>query len=106
MAKTIGVTEARSNFSAIVNAVLSEKDTYVVSNQGKPAVAVIPAELLPVLEAAQESQRQQAVARVRRFVAGQSPEIDKADIDQLNENEFLDFMNVLVHAARTVPDAE
>jgi prevent-host-death family protein len=46
LGKLIGLTEARSKLSDIVNAVMYERDTYIISKQGKPAVAVVPLEIL------------------------------------------------------------
>jgi prevent-host-death family protein len=46
LGKQIGLTEARSKLSDIVNDVLYERDTYIISKQGKPAVAVVPLEVL------------------------------------------------------------
>jgi prevent-host-death family protein len=46
MEKVIGLTEARSKLSDIVNEVMYERDTYIISKQGKPAVAVVPLEIL------------------------------------------------------------
>lgn len=46
MEKVIGLTEARSKLSDIVNGVMYERDTYIISKQGKPAVAVVPLEIL------------------------------------------------------------
>jgi len=46
MEKEIGLTEARSRLSEIVSDVLYERDTYIISKQGKPAVAVVPLNVL------------------------------------------------------------
>ena len=46
MQKTLGLTEARSKLSEIINSVLYERDTYIISKQGKPAVAVVPLDVL------------------------------------------------------------
>ena len=54
MEKVIGLSEARSNLSTIVNDVQYERDTYIISRQGKPAVAVVP---LEILERYQEERR-------------------------------------------------
>ena len=42
MEKMIGLTEARKQFSGIVNEVMYQGDTYVIEKQGKPAAAVVP----------------------------------------------------------------
>jgi prevent-host-death family protein len=46
MEKIIGLTEARNKLSDIVNEVMYGRDTYIISKQGKPAVAVVPLEIL------------------------------------------------------------
>ena len=46
MQKVLGLTEARGKLSEIVNGVLYERDTYIISKQGKPAVAVVPVDVL------------------------------------------------------------
>lgn len=46
MQRQIGLTEARGKLSEIVNGVLYERDTYIISKQGKPAAAVVPLDIL------------------------------------------------------------
>ncbi|MCB0047710.1 MAG: type II toxin-antitoxin system Phd/YefM family antitoxin [Caldilineaceae bacterium] len=46
MQKELGLTEARSRLSEMINDVLYRRDTYVISKQGKPAAAVAPLEVL------------------------------------------------------------
>ena len=46
MQKKLGLTEARGKLSEIVNGVLYDRDTYVISKQGKPAAAVVPLDIL------------------------------------------------------------
>jgi prevent-host-death family protein len=45
MEKKLGVTEARREFSTIVERVQHEGDTYIVSRHGRPAVAVVPVQV-------------------------------------------------------------
>lgn len=45
MAKKLGVTEARKEFSSIVEQVQYRGDSYVISRYGKPAAAVVPIEV-------------------------------------------------------------
>ena len=45
MEKTLGVTEARKEFAAIVEQVQYQGDTYIISRHGKPAVAVVPVQV-------------------------------------------------------------
>ena len=46
MQKKLGLTEARGKLSEIVNGVLYDRDTYIISKQGKPAAAVVPIDIL------------------------------------------------------------
>ena len=45
MEKLLGVTEAREQFSNIVERVQHQGDSYVISRYGKPAAAVVPVEV-------------------------------------------------------------
>ena len=42
MEKALGVTQARSEFSTIVEQVQHQGDTYIIKRHGKPAAAVVP----------------------------------------------------------------
>jgi prevent-host-death family protein len=55
MEKVLGVTQARSEFSAIVEQVQYQGDTYIISRHGKPAAAVAP---IQVYEAWKQERRQ------------------------------------------------
>ena len=55
MAKALGVTEARRQFSNIVEQVQHQGRAYVVERYGKPAAAVVPVE---VYERWQREQRE------------------------------------------------
>lgn len=46
MQQQFGLTEARGKLSEIINGVLYERDTYIISKQGKPAAAVVPLDIL------------------------------------------------------------
>lgn len=45
MDKTIALTEARRQFSEIVNEVMYRNSSYVIEKQGKPAAAIVPLEI-------------------------------------------------------------
>jgi prevent-host-death family protein len=45
MEKKLGVTEARKQFSTIVEQVEHRGDTYIINRYGKPAAAVVPVEV-------------------------------------------------------------
>jgi prevent-host-death family protein len=42
MERELGVTEARKEFSDLVEKVQYQGDTYIISRHGKPAAAVVP----------------------------------------------------------------
>ncbi len=46
MQKQLGLSEARGRLSQIINGVLYDRDTYIISKQGKPAAAVVPIDIL------------------------------------------------------------
>ena len=46
MQKQLGLSEARGRLSQIINGVLYDRDTYIISKQGKPAAAVVPLDVL------------------------------------------------------------
>ena len=78
MEKVIGLTEARSTLSTIVNDVQYEQDTYIISRQGKPAVAVVP---LEILERYQEERRK--LFAVIDEVQAQNEEADPDELMQI-----------------------
>jgi prevent-host-death family protein len=92
MEKQIGLTEARGKFSDIVNEVLYQGDTYVISKQGKPAVAVVP---LNVLEQWRK-QREKVFAVIDRIHLRNAD----APAAQMDEEEFMDTINDLVSEVR------
>ena len=42
MERKLGLTEARQNFSELVEGVQYRGDTYIINRHGKPAAAVVP----------------------------------------------------------------
>ena len=54
MKQTIGVTEARNNFGELVDQVRYRGDTVVLMKSGKPAAAIVPYDLLILLQEEQE----------------------------------------------------
>jgi prevent-host-death family protein len=42
---SIGLTEARRQFTGIVNRVMYQGDSYIIEKQGKPVAAVVPLEI-------------------------------------------------------------
>lgn len=46
MQRQFGLTEARGKLSEIINGVLYDRDTFIISKQGKPAAAVVPIDIL------------------------------------------------------------
>lgn len=45
MERNLGITEARGDFSNIVERVQYQGDTYIINRHGKPAAAVVPVEV-------------------------------------------------------------
>jgi prevent-host-death family protein len=45
MERALGVTEARKDFSDLVEKVQYKGDTYIISRHGKPAAAVVPVQI-------------------------------------------------------------
>ena len=77
MEKMIGLTEARKQFSGIVNEVMYQGDTYVIEKQGKPAAAVVP---MDVYE--QWRRRRERFFDLIRDVQEQNLDVDAANIMQ------------------------
>ncbi len=77
MEKMIGLTEARKQFSGIVNEVMYQGDTYVIEKQGKPAAAVVP---MDVYE--QWRRRRERFFDLIRDVQDQNLDVDAASIMQ------------------------
>ena len=77
MEKMIGLTEARKQFSGIVNEVMYQGDTYVIEKQGKPAAAVVP---MDVYE--QWRRRRERFFDLIRDVQDQNLDVDAARIMQ------------------------
>jgi prevent-host-death family protein len=46
MQKNLALSEARVKLSQIINGVLYDRDTYIISKQGTPAAAVVPLDVL------------------------------------------------------------
>lgn len=92
MEKQMALTEARGKFSEIVNEVMYQGDTYVISKLGKPAVAVVP---LSVLE---QWQRQ----REKQFAIIDEIQAQNADseVTQWDDDTLLETISALVHEAR------
>lgn len=55
MEQQVGVSEARKDFSSMVEQVQHQGDTYVISRHGKPAAVVVP---LHVYEAWKQQRRE------------------------------------------------
>ena len=77
MEKMIGLTEARKQFSGIVNEVMYQGDTYVIEKQGKPAAAVVP---MDVYE--QWRRRRERFFDLIRDAQEQNLDVDAASIMQ------------------------
>ncbi|MBP7962613.1 MAG: type II toxin-antitoxin system Phd/YefM family antitoxin [Caldilineaceae bacterium] len=91
--QSIGVTEARNNFSEIVDRAHYLGETTVLMKSGKPAAAIVPYMLL------EQWQRD----RAQLFAL-----VDQVQSRNLNmgmdEDELMDFVNDAVHEVRTAAD--
>ena len=65
MEQTIGVTEARTRFSELVDQVRYQGDTVTLLKSGKPAAVLVPVELFERWKA----ERRGAIAAMRRIQA-------------------------------------
>lgn len=86
MEKQIGLTEARSRLSELVSDVLYERDTYIISKQGKPAVALVPLAVLDHWRAER--------ARLFQVIGEVQAQNEDADPDEL--------MNAILEAQQAV----
>ena len=65
----MGLAEARSNLSEIIESVQHRGDTYIVSRHGRPAAAIVPVEVYE----AWKQQREEFVALIRKFRTSSAP---------------------------------
>ncbi|GEM_PF-2075754 len=93
MDKQIALTEAREKFSEIVNAVMYHGDTYIISKSGKPAVAVVPLNILEQWQRAREKQ----FAIIDEIQAQNSD----SEILQWDEETLMETLADLVYEGRT-----
>jgi prevent-host-death family protein len=77
MERTIGVTQARDEFRAIVDAVQYQGDKYIISRHGKPAMAVVPIEIYENWK----KQRQRLFALIQEVQAA-NPDADPDEVMQ------------------------
>jgi len=90
MELTLGITEARSRLSEIVDKARYLGETVVLMKSGKPAAAIVPYALL-------EQWRNE---REMRFSV--VDEVQERNLDmQMDEDELMDFIVASVHESRT-----
>ena len=65
----MGLAEARSNLSEIIESVQHRGDAYIVSRHGRPAAAIVPVEVYE----AWKQQREEFIALIRRFQTSNTP---------------------------------
>ena len=65
MEQTLGVTEARTRFSVLIDQVRYQGDTITLIKSGKPAAVLVPVELFERWKA----ERREAMAAMRRIQA-------------------------------------
>jgi len=90
MNQSIGVTEARSKFGELIDQVRYRGDTVVLTKSGKPAAAIVPFELLERLQQERE----------KLFAVIDEVQANNRDLDDMSEDELLDFVNEIVHEVR------
>ena len=90
---SLGVTEARSKFSEIVDRARYLGETTVLMKSGKPAAAIVPYMLL------EQWQRD----RAQLFALVEQIQARNADMD-MDEDELMAFVNVTVHEVRAASD--
>jgi prevent-host-death family protein len=90
---SLGVTEARSKFSEIVDRARYLGETTVLMKSGKPAAAIVPYMLL------EQWQRD----RAQLFALVEQIQARNADMD-MDEDELMAFVNETVREVRTAAD--
>lgn len=89
MQQTIGVTEARSKFSELVDQVRYRGETVVLMKSGKPAAALVPYAMLEQLNQARE----------KFFAVVDEVQSQNRDLS-MSDAELMDFINEVVHIVR------
>lgn len=92
MNKSLALTEARKNFSEIVNEVLYRGESFIISKLGKPAAAVVPIRILEEWR----TQRRKQFAVVSEIQQKNT----EGPLDILSENEVVDLVDELIHEMR------
>ena len=92
-AQSIGVTEARSKFSEIVDRARYLGETTVLMKSGKPAAAIVPYTLLEQWQ----RDRTQLFALVDQIQA-------RNQVTEMDEDELMAFVNEVVHEVRAAAD--
>ena len=77
MEKTLGITQARDEFSTIIEQVQHQGDSYIISRHGKPAAVVVP---ISVYEE-WKRQRNEFFKSIRR--AQQEADLSPEEADQI-----------------------
>jgi prevent-host-death family protein len=103
MEKQVGLTEARGKLSDIVNEVMYQQDTYVISKQGKPAVAVVP---VSVWEQWKEDNKPQPRKKLATIIEELRAESADSPAAQMDDDEFMETINKLVYEVRAQMKAE
>ncbi|MEZ4863572.1 MAG: type II toxin-antitoxin system prevent-host-death family antitoxin [Caldilineaceae bacterium] len=98
MEKQIALTEAREKFSEMVNEVMYQGDTYIISKQGKPAVAVVPLDIWTQWQ----KQRDQQFTIIDEIQAQNAD----SEIAQWDEDTLLETISGLVHEIRATTTDE
>jgi prevent-host-death family protein len=103
MEKQVGLTEARGKLSEIINEVMYKQDTYVISKQGKPAVAVVP---MKVWQQWQETQKPKKRAKLAAIIEDIRAASANSPAAQMDDDELMETITDLAYEVREQMNAE
>jgi prevent-host-death family protein len=84
MERVLGITEARQEFSNVVERVQYQGDSYIISRHGKPAAAVVPVEVYEGWKR-QRKEMFDAVRKIQEANRGADPDEVMQDVLQAQQ---------------------
>ena len=84
MERVLGITEARQEFSSVVERVQYQGDSYIISRHGKPAAAVVPVEVYEGWKR-QRKDLFDAIRRIQEANRGADPDEVMQDVLQAQQ---------------------
>ena len=84
MERVLGITEARQEFSNVVERVQYQGDSYIISRHGKPAAAVVPVEVYEGWKRQREDLFD-AIRRIQEANRGADPDEVMQDVLQAQQ---------------------